>query len=194
MTQQPYHKYVFDTENRKFVGRFEEMYANEEREGFDSWFQEELRHPTKQGSWELLKNYRFSSILDIGCGKGAFTNQLATIADSVMGVDISQTAIAKAEQRYPGIRFSTATAEEALSAPQRWDAIVMLEVLSYLQNWEEVLQKAAAKANYVYITLYLPPDPIGFVKSFEELREVFNTLFSLEKEVLKNNETIYLLG
>lgn len=40
--KQPYHKYVFDEENRAFIGKFEEMYRQEDVEGFDSWRQEDM--------------------------------------------------------------------------------------------------------------------------------------------------------
>jgi hypothetical protein len=66
---QPYHKYVFDTDNREFVGQFEEMYQSEDRENYDSWFQEDLTHIGKQISVTILNRYNFKSILDIGCGK-----------------------------------------------------------------------------------------------------------------------------
>lgn len=32
-----YHKYVFDTDNRRCVGKFEEMYQQEKIANFDSW-------------------------------------------------------------------------------------------------------------------------------------------------------------
>jgi len=63
MSERPYHKYVFDIENRKFIGKFEEMYNHEEIESYDSWFQEDLRHLTYQISFVLLNRYNFSTVL-----------------------------------------------------------------------------------------------------------------------------------
>ena len=71
-----YHKFVFDFENRKFLGRFEEMYQAEDVEGFDSWNQEDLRFPRKRISYAILSNQNFPRILDLGCGKGFFTQLL----------------------------------------------------------------------------------------------------------------------
>ena len=38
-----YHKYVFDVNDKKFVGNFEEMYQKESEENFDSWHQDDSR-------------------------------------------------------------------------------------------------------------------------------------------------------
>ena len=44
MTQnKSYHSFVFDTENRSFVGEFEEMYKEDLSGNFDSWHQDDLR-------------------------------------------------------------------------------------------------------------------------------------------------------
>ena len=42
-----YHKFVFDIKHRKFVGKFEEMYASEKEQIFDSWHQEDSRFIAK---------------------------------------------------------------------------------------------------------------------------------------------------
>lgn len=44
----PYHKYVFDVEQRRFVGDFEKMYQQEDVQHFDSWFQDDMNHMTKK--------------------------------------------------------------------------------------------------------------------------------------------------
>jgi SAM-dependent methyltransferase len=191
---QPYHKYVFDKDNRQFVGQFEEMYQNEEIENYDSWFQEDLTHLGKQISLIILNRYNFSTILDIGCGKGAFTHLLKKSNNKVVGADISETAIVKAKSRYRDIEFLKLNAEEALSLKKDWDLIVMIETLSYLENWKEILEKVASRSMHIYISLYLPPNPIGFVKSFEELKNQINKYFDSETELLWNNETMFIMG
>jgi len=192
--EQPYHKYIFDTENRKFVGKFEEMYKNEDIEGYDSWFQEDSLHLEKILSLEIIKKYIFNSILDIGCGKGAFTKYLKKPNNHVLGVDISETAIKKARDKYNNIEFRKLSADEALSLPQKWDLIIILEVLSYLENWKRIIERASEKTKYLYISLYLPADPIGYVKDFEALRGEIGKYFSIETELIKDRESMFILG
>lgn len=193
IVEQPYHKYVFDIENRKFVGQFEQMYKNEEKENYDSWFQDDLTHLGKQISLTILNRYNFDSILDIGCGKGTFTNLLKKANNKVIGCDISETAIIKAKSKYRDVEFLKLTADKALNLKKKWDLVIMMEILSYLENWKEILAKATS-SRYIYISIYLPPNPIGFVKSFKELINEINKYFYIEIELLWNNEAIFILG
>jgi SAM-dependent methyltransferase len=194
MSKPPYHKYVFDEENRKFVGRFEEMYRHEDLESFDSWKQEDLNHLGKKLSFAILKDRGFKRILDVGCGKGVFTQLLKTADNFVLGVDVSPTAIEKASRRYPKIEFESMTVQEALQGKDHWDLILMMEILSYVENWADVIRKAAAKTNYLYLSLYLPPNPIGFVKSFDLLKDVIREGFEIETELFWNNEVMLIFA
>lgn len=194
MAKQLYHKYVFDEKNRKFVGKFEKMYQNEDKENYDSWFQEDLTDFGKQVSLTILNKYNFNSILDIGCGKGVFTQLLKKVNNHITGVDISKTAIKKAKLKYKGIEFLRLTAEEILKLKKKWDLIVMMEILSYLRNWKKIIALAAKRTSYIYIFLYIPSNPIGFVKSFKQLKNELNKNFNIETELLQNNECICILA
>lgn len=184
----PYHKFVFDTENRRFVGDFEAMYQQEDAENFDSWFQDDMNHLTKRLVLALLSQYNFNKILDFGCGKGTFTHLLKKANNSVKGIDISKTAISKANAKYPDIDFIAAEAEFFKNATM-FDLVVAIEVFSYLKNWKEVLKDIANSCKYFIISLYLPPNPIGFVKTLEELEENLKLHFEIETKLVANNES-----
>jgi len=194
MPVQPYHKYVFDAHQRKFVGRFEEMYANEGKEHFDSWFQDDVSDFSRRFSSWFISQHRYASILDVGCGKGTFTNLLKKSGKRIVGVDISQTAIAKAKSRYPGIDFLTMTVNQALDEKGSWDLIVMMEILSYLKDWRKMIQMASRRSRHIFISLYLPPKPMGFVKSFSSLKKSLTKYFEIEMELLWKGEHIFLMG
>lgn len=187
---QPYHKYVFDSENRQFVGKFEEMYQGEDSEQYDSWFQEDLTSLAKQLSLTVLERHNFGQILDVGCGKGAFTHLLKKANNQVTGLDISLTAVRKARAKYPHIRFEVMEAPQMALLNQAFDLVVVQEVLSYLDGWRDVLQTIALMTQYIYTTLYLPPNPIGYVKSFDDLRDEISKHFTIETEVLVNQEIL----
>ncbi len=193
MEKRPYHKYVFNTEKKVFVGKFEEMYQNEEKECFDSWFQEDLRSLTYQISLSILNRHNFSKILDIGCGKGTFTHLLKKENNFVEGIDISGTAIKKAKAKFPDIEFKVKSIEK-LEFKKKFDLVILMEILSYLKNWNEVIKKVAQISKYIYITLYLPPNPIGFVKSFDELRNELYQYYDIKVDVVINGQAILLLG
>lgn len=162
-----YHDYVF--KDNQFVGKFEEMYQNETT-NYDSWNQTDLRDYGYLISLSILNQYNFKYILDIGCGKGLFTSLLKKKNNIVIGWDISKTAIEKARNTYKDIAFVVRDISENVFLPNV-DLIVLKEVLSYIKNWKEVLQKIVPFTNYIFVTLDLPEHPIGFVKSFDELLE-----------------------
>jgi 2-polyprenyl-3-methyl-5-hydroxy-6-metoxy-1,4-benzoquinol methylase len=192
---EPYHRYVFDERERRFVGEFEEMYRNEDAEGYDSWHQEDVNTLSRRLSLAVLEGYNFSSVLDVGCGKGSFTALLKKANNRVLGIDGSATAIEKARARHPAVEFRQLGADRLSElAPERFDLVLAMELLSYLEGWREVLAEIASMTELLYLTLYIPPDPIGFVKSFDELREEVGRHFRTETELLVNGEQLLLLG
>lgn len=197
--ERPYHKYVFDTTNRKFVGAFEDMYRAEDSEGFDSWQQDEVNHRWIRLALAILADRAFDSILDIGCGKGVFTSQLKTPTNHITGLDISPTAIKKAKLRFPHIDFRVidvndpALLEEHIfdNGTARFDLVVIKGVLAYLSNWQDVIRAATASARHTLIFEYVPPNPIGFVKNFDEIKAcVSESQQILSEDVIDQHELL----
>src|SRR5438477_13204952 len=54
---------------------------------------------------ELLADVRGSSILDLGCGEGGYSRELARRGAKVVGVDGSSRLIARARERAPDIEY-----------------------------------------------------------------------------------------
>jgi hypothetical protein len=77
---------------------------------------------------------RFSRGFEIGCSIGVLTRQFAGLCDTMLGVDVSRTALEDAERRCADVPHLTFT---LMRAPQEWpngsfDLIVFSEVLYYL--------------------------------------------------------------
>lgn len=191
---EPYHSYVFDGARRKFVGAFEDMYRNEDAEGYDSWHQEDLTTVSRRISRAILDRHEYRRILDIGCGKGAFTSLLKRPGNEVIGIDVSETAIAKAQARDADIDFRCLETSDVASLGVGFDLVLVMEVLSYLSDWRDLLATVASMTRYLYVTLYVPADPIGFVKSFDELRSELRRSYDTETEVLLNGEQLLALA
>ena len=193
-----YHRFVFDSEQRRLVSAFEEMYQAEDSEGFDSWHQDDVRHLSKQISLAILADYNFARVLDVGCGKGAFTRWLQRANNEVVALDLSETALRVARGRYPGIDFRQADLCDPafdLGSLGRFDLVCCLETLSYLDEWRALLTAFTGVAVHALVALYLPPDPIGTVKSFDELRAAFAASFMLLQEVhLEPQRQLILFG
>jgi 2-polyprenyl-3-methyl-5-hydroxy-6-metoxy-1,4-benzoquinol methylase len=86
----------------------------------------------------------FKRALDLGCGEGRLTNEIAGVADQVVGYDISGTAIQRARTRYPRVEFRQGDLMDVLANPEvlraPFDLIVAAEVLYYLPTDEERMQ------------------------------------------------------
>lgn len=193
-----YHKYVFDQEKREFLGHFEQMYAAEGEKIFDSWHQEDQRDLSKVVAKGLLAQYCFSTILDLGCGKGAFTHGLKKRGNRVIAIDVSATALRMARARYGDIEFHCADLNhQSLKdiIPQGVELAVSLETFSYLAHWEAVLDDLAALAGHFLVVLYLPENPIGFIKSEEQLLLAFGESFEIIQDIrMRSMKKIILFG
>lgn len=192
--EMPYHKYVFDAKKRVFVGKFEEMYQQEDKENYDSWHQEDVTTLPRLISLAILNRYNYSSILDIGCGKGSFTHLLKKANNEVTGIDISGTAVNKAKARYKGIDFKAMSIDELMKKRKQYDLVVIIEVLSYLKNWREVIKYISTITKYLYVTIYLPSNPIGFIKTFDSLKNEITRYFKIEVENVLDNESIFIFA
>ena len=192
----PYHKYVFDLEKRRLVGDFEKMYANEDKEGYDPWCCSRLTHLSKLIHYQILNSYNFNRILDFGCSKGAFTHLLKKRNNYVLGLDISPSAIQKAISMY-GSECNFAVIKDNDFTPfidKKFDCTICLEIFSYIDHWQKVIADISTFTEFIYISLDIPPNPIGYVKSHEDLMSEVSKHFEIVEELVSNRERIFILG
>lgn len=81
-----------------------------------------------------LPERRFARCFEIGCSIGVLTRQLAERCDSVLGVDVSETALVQARARCADL---AQVSLEHMAVPDSWpegsfDLIMFSEVLYYL--------------------------------------------------------------
>lgn len=82
----------------------------------------------------MLPDRRYGEVLDIGCGIGVFTRELAPYAERVTGIDVSSEAVARARTLSAGVanaRFETADIE-TFDTPNRFSLVVLADVIYYL--------------------------------------------------------------
>ncbi|HEX8855850.1 MAG TPA: methyltransferase domain-containing protein [Thermoleophilaceae bacterium] len=186
----PWHPYVFDEKNRAFVGDFESMYNAEQELGFDSWHQSDPRRLDTRVASMLLEEITYSRAVDLGCGKGSFTAQLKRRDNQVIGVDSSKTAIRLAASYFPDIEWVCSPVDEYLGSAPPVDLIVARELLSYLQGWRDVVTSCALLTRYFLVSLYLPPDPIGYVKSHSDLEDELARHFEIVEAIVLKRRSL----
>jgi len=129
---------------------------------------------------KLLGDIEDSRILDIGCGDGIFTRQLAKKGADMVGYDISKKQIEKANEReekqHLGIQYEVA-APGTFKSKEKFDKAVSVLVLLYAKDKEHLKKFFLSAYNH------LKPNSefisITFNPNFKRLGQiVYNRIFS----------------
>ena len=103
----------------------------------EEWTQENFDH-----HMAFFSPYVKGGLLDFGCGDGQFLNLIAKQCDSVHGVDISETALEKAQAQYPALDFKLMPEDGKLPyADGFFDTITATDVLEHILDLETLLEE-----------------------------------------------------
>ena len=78
-----------------------------------------------------LEGRHFSTALEVGCSIGVLTERLAEHCDDLLAIDVAESALARARERVPQVRFERREIPEQFP-PGAFDLTVCSEVLYYL--------------------------------------------------------------
>jgi 2-polyprenyl-3-methyl-5-hydroxy-6-metoxy-1,4-benzoquinol methylase len=128
-------------------------------------------------------------VLDCACGEGYGSAALASVAASVIGIDLSDTAIAHARAKYSraNLMFQSGNAAALDLESESFDVIVSFETLEHLSEQEQMLEGFARLLKPDGILLISSPDKAnysdatGYTNEFhvkELYRDEFQALLS----------------
>lgn len=163
-----YHDYVI--KEGKFIGKFEEMYQNSSDV---PWHQDETAYELfVEIDLALIKRFHtlhgFMSIGDIGCGLGYITERLRRQLSEVgtearfTGIDISKTAISKAQRLFPNIAFLTRNIllDDISDLTEKFDFVYMKDIIWYVLNDIECfiskLRQIITPGGFIYVFQSIP--------------------------------------
>lgn len=118
---------------------------------YDAWYH------TPRGRWigdteyalaaRLLAPQAGDSLLDVGCGTGWFTRQLAQAGLQMTGLDLDEEMLAVARQRTPeGISWLQGDAAQLPFADASFDQVVALTSLCFVPDWPRAVAEMARVA------------------------------------------------
>jgi trans-aconitate methyltransferase len=90
------------------------------------------------GVLELLAPKPGEKILDVGCGTGHLTAQIAEAGADVLGVDRSAEMIRQAKEKYPALRFEVMDATQIVTS-EPFDAVFSNATLHWIKEPERVI-------------------------------------------------------
>jgi ubiquinone/menaquinone biosynthesis C-methylase UbiE len=159
---------------------------------------------------EHIARYAFASrlaaqarVLDIGCGTGYGTAELAQQARSAVGIDVSSDALVYARAHYPipNAAFLAASATSVPFPAASFDLVTAFEVIEHLDNWHDLLIEARRVLRPDGTFLVSTPNKLYYAESraaqgpnpfhthefeFEEFRDALTAVFPRVTMLLQN--------
>ena len=133
------------------------------------------------------------TILDIGCGFGAFLSRFRPHFEKLVGVEISGDAIRKGKERFPFIAYHQGSAErleETAVEAERYDAIIYSDVISYFDD-------KGKNRSLKWIAEHLERDGLAFIAAwcpggryltYPELERLTERYFKIESRLFLESQ------
>lgn len=147
----------------RFVGEFEEMY----RDHADPWHQSQQ---DLESDWavalsllqRLRRQFGVTRVVELGCGLGHFANRIAEMGFDVTGIDISESAVAKATEAFPNVRFIAADISDHDVLRSIEPQVVILPqitwyILDKLDEFLGFLKSEFPDAFLIHLLVFYPP-------------------------------------
>jgi SAM-dependent methyltransferase len=101
--------------------------------------------------FEKVLQYPHASILEIGCAEGVFSSQLVQIADDVVGIDVSPTALMRARQRCKSATFIHSSLEE-FRCDRKFDLVICAETLYYVKDVAQAIKRLSSLGTHCLVS------------------------------------------
>jgi trans-aconitate methyltransferase len=95
-----------------------------------------------KGLVDLLKPLHGERILDLGCGTGVLTAEIASRGAEILGIDRSEEMVAQAKSKFPALKFEVMDATQ-LNFDSEFNAVFSNAVLHWIPEAEKVVSGIA---------------------------------------------------
>ncbi|WP_339698754.1 class I SAM-dependent methyltransferase [Algoriphagus aquimarinus] len=103
-------------------------------------------------------------VLDIACGEGYGSSLLSKVADQVIGVDISETTVNHAKQRYNSnnLSFRVGSADKIPVEDNFFDIVVSFETIEHLENHDEMISEIKRVLKHNGLLIISSPNKVEY--------------------------------
>lgn len=114
-----------------------------------------------------------STLLSAACGAGRYDGTLLDAGHSVVGIDQSAGMLARARERFPGVRYEKIGLQE-MDFREAFDGVICIDAMEHVcpEDWPEILRgfwKALRPGGVLYFTLDLA-DANELEEAFEQAK------------------------
>lgn len=139
---------------RKFKNEYPEM-EKLFKVSPDPWNFKNSKYESKR--FDLMERFvhkvKHDKILEIGCAEGDFTKILSKLSKNVLAVDISKTAVGRAEKICPGVQFLiTDFTEAGFCSGRKFDLTIASEVFYYVSEGKLFMFLRRINTKYLLMT------------------------------------------
>lgn len=142
----------------------------------------------------ICDNYKFNSILDVGCSNGIAVRDFRLYGKRLaMGIDASEIAVRYANEKYLARQCITGLANDIPFKDNFFDAVFSCDVLEHLTPDDALIavkELCRVAKNYLFLVIdgelernreFIDKAKIQFPKVFKEVNNLHLTLWPLEK-------------
>ncbi|MDI6797075.1 MAG: class I SAM-dependent methyltransferase [Desulfatibacillaceae bacterium] len=108
----------------------------------------------------IIENLRPPALLDLACGNGKLTSELAPYFERTVGVDASRAHIEKALKSHPEIHFEHCLAEE-FCKPEEFSTITMITLLEHVQDPVGLLEQTLVNLSHEGVLIAHVPNAVA---------------------------------
>lgn len=103
-------------------------------------------------------------VLDLACGEGYGTNLIADKCEHITGVDLDNSTITKASEKYtkPNITFTIGNAEKLPFENNIFDLIVSYETIEHVANYKQVVSEIKRVLKSDGLLIISTPNKLNF--------------------------------
>lgn len=130
---------------------------------------------------------RVGSLLELGCGEGHQTAYFSRLSDHQFGIDVSQRAVLRAQQRLPAASFAVGDIfNHPWAAREPFDLVTACEMLYYLGDPAATIARMRTVARNGVATFFSPAGT--------RLAGHFDGIPGLQRDWIQHGQTTWLVA